>query len=168
MFRSRATVILAVAVVVAALPARAAPSTVPHVQAPLALSLDVTTRGDIVEVTATVSARGRLAADPVLRMLLPEGATLLEGAAEEVLIVSGDGVDVVRRFAVSGLGSGRLRLTADAVSDASGAHAEASWPPLEPDRLGVAPHTESIPPVTVGGVRIDHAIPLAPAKRQVP
>ena len=177
MFRVLATVVLAVLVAVAtvaALPALAAPVASTQAPPPLALAVTAAADGDVVEVTATVSMRGRLPADPVLRVQLPDGARLQEGAAEEILARPIDGddraseTDIVRRFVVRGLGSGRLHLTADALSPASGAHAQAAWPPLQTAALHAAPTPERIPPVIVGGVRIDQAIPLEPAKRHDP
>lgn len=179
MLRIVATVVLAVLLAVATaaafpVPARAAPVTTTQAPPPLALTVAALVDGDVVEVTATVSMRGRLPADPVLRVVLPEGAILQEGAREETLARPTDGDDrasetsVVRRFVVRGLGSGRVQLTADAISPASGAHAQTAWPPLQPAALHAAPIPVRIPPVIVGGVRIDQAIPLEPAKRHDP
>lgn len=161
--------VTAVTAVTAVPSARADATAASRLEPPLRVTLEGTARGDDAEVTATIAVRGRLAATPILRIALPDGATLVQGLPEEAVAGIEPGTDATRRFGVRGLGAGRVTVMVDAASPAAGAHAEASWPapfPVEAVLCPQAPRTEPIPPVTVGGVRIDRAVPLSPAKRQ--
>lgn len=158
--------ILAGVLVLAAATALAAPVTTSRLEVPLRLALEGTERGDEAVVTATLTVTGRLKVAPVLRVRLPEGATLAAGAVEEPLAVPADGGDVVRTFRVRGLAGRSLTVSADVVTRAAGAHAQATWPAVE-KAPQAAPQVRAVPirPVEVHGVRIDHAIPLTPAKK---
>lgn len=153
--------------VLAAGTAMAAPPATTRTRTPMRLALQAASRGDITELTATLSVEGRLLAAPVLRLTLPLGAALVEGVPDEELSIPKDGGEIVRRFVVRGLGPGRLTVTAYAANRASGARVVASWPPPDdPESRPQPARFVPIPPVTAGGVRIESAIPLAPAKKQ--
>ena len=141
--------------------APALPAVASGPSAPLRLTLDASDVPGGTVLTATVYFDGRLPAGPTLRVVTPEGATLGEGKAEEVLALQEPATKAERRFVVKDR-RGPVRVTADVRTPAFGAHAEASWP-QEPRQPAAAPVMRPIAPVTVGGVTIDKAVPLSPA-----
>ena len=117
--------------------------------------------GGELELTATITTRGRLPAAPVLRVVLPEGATLRSGVAREALEISPGSTDgITRVFRVAGAGQGTIRVVAEAAGPAGGARSEASYPPAKAARPAPPVSTRPLPPTKVKGVTLDRAVPL--------
>lgn len=135
---------------------------------PLRVALEETApaTGGAVTLIATVQAGARLAADPVLRLGLPEGARLVEGRTEETLPRLAPGESLTRRFVVTGAAS--AEVTVSASGPAGGASARAVWPVAasapEPRVVpALVPTAVPIRPVRLPGVTIHRSIPLRPA-----
>jgi|GEM_PF-2131935 len=128
--------------------------------APLRVTLDARDAAGVVHLTATVHIAGRLPAGPTLRVRLPEGAVLVDGLTEEILPLQAAGTTVTRRFGVKDL-RGSAAVTADVVTAAMGAHAEATWPE-QPKPASQMPELQRITPITIRGVTVDKVVPLSP------
>lgn len=124
--------------------------------APMSLSLSARAGADTVELKAVLRVEGRLPVAPVLKIHVSEPGALLEGLAEEAVAKFEPGSIVERRFVVRA-GSVPVRVTADAVTNAMGAHAEAQWPEPNPTKAQGAEMTP-VAPLKIHGVTIDKAI----------
>lgn len=100
-------------------------------RSPLGLDLDgaVQSNGDLVLV-ATIQVAARLAAPPVLRIGLPEGASLVRGFAEEVLAAPGRDVTYRRQFTVRPA-LGPVRVVVQSIGIGHGVRVEGRWPVAE-------------------------------------
>jgi hypothetical protein len=126
---------------------------------PLRLSLLGTEEGDTVLLKAEATIQSAWATAPVLEVHLGDRAALLEGKRTETLRGGDRRATIVRQFRIA-KGSGPVRITLDAVSEASGAHAEATYPPEPPKPAAVAPQMVPIAPLRVGGAEVRQAVPL--------
>jgi hypothetical protein len=122
--------------------------------APLKIELQGRADGDRLVLDAAVLAPGHLPAAPVLRVVLPPGATLEQGLAEETLPAA---ARTERRFVVRGA-KAPVRVEALANAAGAGVHARAQWPAAATRRP--APAMQPLAPVRVNGVVVEQAVPL--------
>ena len=131
--------------------------------APMTLKLEarqLQPDGALVELTATLTAAGGLPGAPVMRIQLPQGATLADGEPEETLDlpVEGGG-SVTRVFQVAGAGQGEVTVSAEASSEGAGARAVAYYP--ERPAAQVKPvEKRAIPRTEIKGETVDRAVPI--------
>jgi len=137
-----------------------------RLEVPLKVALTGEEAGERATLTVQVEVRGRLPAAPRLRLELPEGARLVEGALEEPLSEAVEPGTVTRTFVVEGLEGRAVTAVAEMVSAGAGARSEASWP-VAKEALRVRPGPLAVPiqPVEVRGVRIEQAIPIEPSPK---
>lgn len=132
--------------------------------APMTVKLsarEIQPAGELVELTATLTVTGRLPASPVVRILLPDGATLVTGQESETLNLDGqEGQTLERVFRVAGLGRGAVKVIALAAGERAGASAEATWPEPKPSSGPAPVEMRKIPRTKVGGETVDRAVPI--------
>lgn len=127
-------------------------------RAPLDLDLAGRDLGEgRLELKASVRLERTLAAPPVVRVELPEGAELVSGARQEVLSVPGTGVTAERTWVIRNV-HGPVTVTVSSQGATMGASARARWPREVPAPTP-APGTVPIPRTIVGGVPVDEAVP---------
>jgi len=125
---------------------------------PLKISLTGNQEGELTVLDLTVDVHSQLPFEPVIRFSLPEGATTVAG--DHSLRFSGSRMPgkVSSRHEFRNV-QGPVVVTADILTESFGLHAEAQWPPKAPTEV-THPAEVEIPKVKIGGVEIDHAIPL--------
>ena len=125
---------------------------------PLTISLTGNQDGELTVLDLTVDVHNKLPFEPVIRFTLPEGASAVAG--DHSLRFSGSRMPgkVSSRHEFRNV-QGPVVVTADILTESFGLHAEAQWPSKAPTEV-LPPAEVEIPKVKIGGVEIDHAIPL--------
>lgn len=131
--------------------------------APMTLKLEarqLQPDGALVELTATLTINGGLPGPPVLRIQLPQGATLSDGEPEETLELPGQaGTPVKRIFQLAGVGQGEVEVSAESSGQGAGARAVAYYPRRAPAPVKPV-EKRAIPSTKIKGETVDRAVPI--------
>ena len=129
---------------------------------PMKIVLEKRALGDDVDLGVRILVEGRLRNRAVLRVHLPDGASIVTGHNHEVLPSAKPGSRLERHFVLRGV-TGPVRITVDAVTRSAGFHSEATWP-ASPVAQPVAPDLQPIAPTQLNGIMVDRAILVTPKK----
>lgn len=108
---------------------------------------------------ATLTVAASVSVPPVLRLVLPPGATLVSGNLKESLPAPGVEATHIRRFLVAGA-TAPVRVVAGAVAGGAGVTVGAHWPAREGAVPIAVPPESAIPPTPVRDVPVERVVPL--------
>jgi len=132
----------------------------PFANGPLAIELE----GRVVEdghwaIRALVHVSERVDRPPVIRAMLPPGASLISGNAQESLPASGVDAEQVRWFHVANA-TAPVRIVVGVVAEGALFTVSAHWPARDTATPAVGPPPEDVPaPTRAEDVRIDPNAP---------
>jgi len=138
---------------------RSGPAPTPHgLQPPLEVQVSGAAEGEdlVLSAKVTITVPGAL---PVLRVLLPAGARLVEGRAIEELPASTAWTSTRREFRIRGT-RGPVTVSLSARGPFGSARSEAAWFPKALPRSGSPCAMRPMRPVLLGEVRVGRTIPL--------